>query len=112
MPTFKQGDVVKVPFPYTDRNTRQHRPALVISNGPIGAEQSLLWVAMITSAANRPWSGDCAIEDYAAAGLPIPSVVRPAKITTIEVRDAEILGRVDDAARGRVLAVIEKFLGR
>ena len=33
MPTFSQGDVVKVPFPYTDRPTRQSRPALVVSTG-------------------------------------------------------------------------------
>ena len=112
MPTFRQGDVVKVPFPYTDRNTRQHRPALVISDGALGAEQSLLWVAMITSAANRPWPGDCAIAAYAEAGLPIPSVVRPAKITTIEARDAGPLGRIDSAVRENVLATLTQFLGR
>lgn len=32
------GDVVRVPFPYTDRPIRQHRPALVISRGGIGDE--------------------------------------------------------------------------
>jgi len=31
MPTFEQGDVVRVAFPYTDRETRQHWPALVLS---------------------------------------------------------------------------------
>ena len=112
MPTFRQGDVVKVPFHYTDRNTRQHRPALVISNGAVGAGKTLLWVAMITSAANHPWPGDCVIPAYADAGLPIPSVVRPAKITTIEARDAEILGRVDEAVRETALAVISELIGR
>lgn len=55
MPDFEPGDVVRVPFPYTDRNTRQHRPALVVSQGGVGEEQALLWVVMITSAENRPW---------------------------------------------------------
>jgi mRNA-degrading endonuclease toxin of MazEF toxin-antitoxin module len=58
MPTFKQGDVVKVPFPYTDRSTRQSRPALVVSTGGIEAAHGLLWVVMITSAENRGWPGD------------------------------------------------------
>ena len=33
MPSFEQGDIVRVPFPYTDRSTRQWRPALVVSAG-------------------------------------------------------------------------------
>ena len=111
MPTFRQGDVVRVPFPYTDRNTRQHRPALVISDGVLGDAGSLLWVAMITSAANRPWPGDCAITAYTEAGLPIPSVVRPAKITTIEARDAETIGAVDAAVWTSVLTTIRSTLG-
>lgn len=45
MPVFEQGDVVRVPFPYTDRATRQHRPALVVSAGGIGDGEALLWVA-------------------------------------------------------------------
>jgi len=43
MPSFKQGDVIRVPLPYTDRSTRQHRPALVVSKGGIGEENGLLW---------------------------------------------------------------------
>jgi mRNA interferase MazF len=112
MPTFSQGDVVRVPFPYTDRNTRQHRPALVVSNGPVGANDALLWVVMITSADNRPWAGDCPIAAFAEAGLPIPSVVRPAKITTIEARDAERVGRLDAALTAQVMRTIGACLGR
>ena len=112
MPAFRQGDVVRVPFPYTDRNTRQHRPALVISNGPIGDGDALLWVAMITSAQNRPSPGDHAIEAFGQAGLPIPSVVRAAKITTIEARDAEGVGRLEEALVSKVMATIMGLLGR
>jgi mRNA interferase MazF len=112
MPTFSQGDVVRVPFPYTDRNTRQHRPALVVSNGPLGPGGGLLWVAMITSAANRPWPGDHLIEAWAQAGLPIPSTVRPAKITTIEARDAETIGRLDETITAAVICDLAAALGR
>jgi mRNA interferase MazF len=55
---------------------------------------------MITSAANRGWLGDVAISDLHAAGLPVPSIVRPAKIATIKARDAERLGAL--AANDRV----------
>ncbi len=35
MPGFRRGDVVKVPFAYTDRPTRQYRPALVVAAGDL-----------------------------------------------------------------------------
>src|ERR1700674_3978650 len=89
---FDVWDIDKVPYPYTDRPVRQNRPALVIAAGELEAVHGLLWLAMITSAANRGWSGDVAISDLHAAGLPVPSIVRPAKIATIEARDAERLG--------------------
>ena len=112
MPTFEQGQVVRVPFPYTDRDTRQHRPALVVSDGAVGENAALLWVAMITSAQNRSWPGDCPIAAFHSAGLPIPSVVRPAKITTIETGDAQPVGQIEPAVLANVLSVIDRFLGR
>jgi mRNA interferase MazF len=96
MPSFDQGDVVRVPFPYTDRSTRQRRPALVVSRGGLGEGGCLLWVAMITSAENRAWPEDVPFGDtYADAGLPAPSLIRPCKLATIESGHAEKIGRVN-----------------
>jgi mRNA interferase MazF len=112
MPSFKQGDVIRVPFPYTDRSTRQHRPALVVSKGAIGDGESLLWVAMITSAENRAWPGDVPFGSfYAQSGLPAPSVVRPCKLATIEVRHAERLGHIKPALMREVAEVLQRYLG-
>jgi mRNA interferase MazF len=94
MPSFEAGDVIKVPFPYTDRPTRQRRPALVVSAGGPEAEHGLLWVSMITSAENRGWAGDVHVTALSRAGLPAPSIIRTAKIATIEAPDAQPLGRV------------------
>lgn len=102
MANFKPGDIVKVPFPYTDRATRQHRPALVVSAGGLQDRHGLLWVMMITSAENRAWPGDVAIDDLAGTGLPVPSLIRTAKIATIDARDAEPLGRIDVARQDAV----------
>ncbi|MBX3590999.1 MAG: type II toxin-antitoxin system PemK/MazF family toxin [Burkholderiaceae bacterium] len=112
MATFSQGDVVKVPFPYTDRSTRQSRPALVVSIPSLEDAHGLLWVLMITSAENRGWPGDLAITNPAAAGLPAPSVIRTAKIATIEAVHASRLGRIPAALRGRVLGQVAATLGR
>ena len=82
-------DTVKVPFPYTDRPTRQRRPALVVAR--VG---TLTWVLMITSAENRGWPDDVEVSDLGHAGLPVASVIRPAKIATIDARDVEALGKL------------------
>lgn len=112
MPSFRPGDVVRVPFPYTDRSTRQRRPALVVSKGGIGEGNGLLWVAMITSAESRAWPGDVPLgEHYREAGLPAPSVIRPCKLATIEARHAEPLGRIAPALMREVEDALRGYLG-
>jgi mRNA interferase MazF len=110
MPTFEVWDIVKVPFPYTSRPVRQSRPALVVASRQFSAAGELLWVLMITSADNRPWPGDTAISDLREAGLPAPSVVRSAKIATIEAADAQLLGRLPAADRTLVTNHIKSHL--
>jgi mRNA interferase MazF len=78
----------------------------------VGDNGLLLWVVMITSAENRPWPGDVSFGDaYEAAGLPIPSVVRPAKIASLETRRAEHAGRVAPELMRQVDAAIATILG-
>ena len=95
-------DVVRVPFPYTDRPVRERRPALVVAIPTVGDAPPLLWVLMVTSAANRGWPGDVEIADLRRAGLPAPSVVRTEKLATINADEAETLGQLDPEVRGRV----------
>ena len=111
MASFNQGDVVKVPFPYTDRAPRQYRPALVVSTGGIEDRHGLLWVAMITSAQNRGWSGDVPVRDLKRAGLPVASIIRSAKLATIDAAAASKLGSVRPADLATVLGAIRSQLG-
>src|SRR4051794_14679309 len=108
---FDAFDIVVVPFPYADRLAEKRRPALVISSRKL-APFGLIWVAMITSAENAPWSCDVAIADLARAGLPAPSVVRPAKIACIEpARIDRRLGRLDKATARALAQKLKGFLG-
>lgn len=90
--SLERWTIVSVPFPYTSRPIEQRRPALLVGRHHAAGAPHLLWVLMITSAANRSWTGDVAISDLAHAGLPAPSVVRTAKIATIEAADARRIG--------------------
>jgi mRNA interferase MazF len=111
MASFSQGDVIKVPFPYTDRSARQYRPALVVSTDRMETKHGLLWVTMITSAANRGWAGDLSVGNLALAGLPVPSVIRTAKIATIEAGDATRLGKVSAPLLKQAIDRIARELG-
>ncbi|NHO43383.1 type II toxin-antitoxin system PemK/MazF family toxin, partial [Acetobacter fabarum] len=53
MPGFEVWDLIKVPFPYTNRPVRQHRPALVVRVVQSAGAPDLLWVLMVTSSAHR-----------------------------------------------------------
>jgi mRNA interferase MazF len=111
MAIFEVWDIVKVPFPYTDRPVRQRRPALVVAGGEIEAAHGLLWLVMITSAENRGWPDDVRISDLGTAGLPAPSIVRPAKIATVDARDAQRLGALPMVDREVVASRLRGILG-
>ena len=87
-------DVVKIPFPYTNRPVQQSRPALVIGRHNETGSPDLLWLLMITSASNRVWVGDIDIPDLMTAGLPVASIVRTAKMATIDAFTATRIGSI------------------
>ena len=57
------------------------------------------------------WPGDIGISDLGAAGLPAPSIVRPAKIATVDARDAQRLGTLPGADRKAVAPSLRAILG-
>lgn len=106
---FARGAVLVLPFPYSDQLAEKRRPAVVVSKPTLERTHGVIWVAMITSAAPR--RDDVPISDIKRAGLPAASVVRPAKLATVEparvVRSAGALTRADLAA---VLAIVAHHL--
>ena len=93
----KQFDIVVVPFPYSDQLAEKRRPALVVSSDAFNKKHRLLWVVMITSAANPKRPGDIAVAANVKTGLPAASLIRPSKIATIEPeRVVRVAGRIDE----------------
>jgi mRNA interferase MazF len=110
--SYEQFTIVRVPFPFTDRNASKNRPALVLSdsahfNAPAGHSV----MAMITSTSNPPWPLDCEVKDLVAAGLPGPSKVR-FKLFTLDHRLVRgELGRLSEGDRRIVRKAINQLLG-
>ena len=83
MTTPERGDVVLVPFPFTDLSDTKRRPALILSSGEYNEATGDVIIAQITSRVSAPLRpGDCSIEQWREAGLLAPSRVR-AKLTTL-----------------------------
>lgn len=77
-------DVVVVPFPFSEKAGAKRRPALVLSRRSFNASGHLV-LAMITTRTHQAWPGDVEIEGTAAAGLPLPCIVR-LKLFTLDAR--------------------------
>jgi mRNA interferase MazF len=110
MPGFEPWQVLRVPFPYADRPVRAHRPALLIALPHAEAAPAVAWLLMITSAGNAGWPGDVPIEPHRTAGLPAPSVVRTAKVASVDLTQLEAIGRLPARTRAAVIAQVAAHL--
>jgi len=73
--SYSRGDVVLVPFQFTDQRLVKRRPALVISSTPYQRGRNEVIIAALTSRIRTPLLvGDHLIKGWRQAGLPKPSV--------------------------------------
>jgi len=100
---FEAGDIICVPFPFTDRAAHKRRPALVLSVKNFNSQHMHLILAMVTSADNPPWPSDVSITDQTQAGLPSSSVVRMKLFTLDERLVLDVLGKLSRFDKAAVL---------
>ncbi len=110
MSAFDRYTVVRVPFPFTDRQAQKLRPAVVLSQPGFQRGCGHLLLAMITSAGQSSWPLDWPVDDLAAAGLPQPCLVRFKLFTLDERLVLGSLGALADADRSGVEAQLVKLL--
>ena len=74
--SFRQGDVLLVPYPFTDQSGSKQRPAVVLSSNVYNQVHPDVILAPVTSQVLRaPDEAD--VVDWHSAGLLKPSVVKP-----------------------------------
>ncbi|MBF0352182.1 MAG: type II toxin-antitoxin system PemK/MazF family toxin [SAR324 cluster bacterium] len=84
MTTYNFGDVLLIPFPFTDQTATKKRPAVVISSSLYQQSKPDVIVMAVTSQVrSAQLVGEFLIEDWKEAGLIKPSVGKPV-ITTLE----------------------------
>lgn len=105
----KPGDLALVRFPFTDLAATKKRPALVLARTARSPRSRLATVAMITSQVETlKLDGDVLLSDWKAAGLLHPSLLRLAKIATV---DEELIDRTIGRLSTRDLGATRKAFG-
>lgn len=90
-----KGDVVVIPFPFSDLSGSKRRPALVVADW--GGDDVML--CQITSQSKRDGlEVTLTDQDFASGRLPIASHIRPNKVFTADRRIIRyVAGKVSDA---------------
>ena len=93
---YERGDIVSAPFRFSESDRFKLRPVLVVSNAAIYRETGSVVTAMITGANRSSWPLDLAIDEWSAAGLAKPCLIRM-KLATIAWETIEdFIGKVSE----------------
>ena len=112
MTAFEFGDVILVPFPFTDQSTSKKRPAIVISSRTYNEERPDLIIMAVTSRIrSNPVIAEVTVQRWQEAGLLKPSVVKPVVTTIEKALVIKALGRLENNDSQALRAYLDEILG-
>ena len=79
MGQFVRGDVVVIPFPFTDLSDSKKRPAFVVTNLP---GDDIIVCQITSNTKSDPFALPLEAQNFISGSLPIASFIRPNKIFT------------------------------
>ena len=106
------GEVVLVPFPFTDQSGTKKRPAVIVSSNRYNATRRDLIIMAITSQVRQPMGhAEAIIADWQSAGLLKTSALKPL-LTTIEQRLVlKTLGTLSAADQKSLREILAQSIG-
>jgi mRNA interferase MazF len=109
MIAYKKGEIILVPFPFTDLSATKRRPALILSPEKYNQSGDVI-IAFITSNLNTSSQyGDYILKEWQKSGLPKPSLLRM-KLATIEKNIiVKKLGKLDSKDLAEFEKVVVEF---
>ena len=110
MGRFIKGEVVILPFPFSDLSSNKKRPAFVITDLP-GDD---IIVCQITSKSKfDPYAIPLSTFDFISGGLPVDSFIRPNKIFTADKNlILSVSGRLNEVKTNNVINSIIKIVSQ
>lgn len=111
MTVYKRGDVILVPFPFSDQTAAKKRPAVIISSDAYNNISDDIVIMAITSQTEKTIRiGECLLADWRDAGLLKPSAVKPAISTIEQSLVLKKLGRLSHYDSISVDTALKEFL--
>ncbi len=109
---FSFGDVVLVPFPFTDQSGTKKRPAVVASSHGYNANRRDIVIMAITSQVRTPMGfGEAMVGDWQAAGLIKASVLKPIFATIEQGLVLRVMGHLSAADSKTLREVVGDVIG-
>ncbi|MEI7932269.1 MAG: type II toxin-antitoxin system PemK/MazF family toxin [Alphaproteobacteria bacterium] len=109
---FEFGDVVLVPFPFTDQTAAKKRPAVVVSSRAYNQERPDLIVMAITSQLRATAAlGEVWLGDWRNAALLKPSAVKPVMATLEQGLVLKKLGKLVAADQDALRVAVTRIIG-
>jgi mRNA interferase MazF len=109
---FEFGDVVLVPFPFTNQAASKQRPAVVVSSRAYGIERPDLILMAITSQLRpTPSLGEVWLRHWQGAGLIKPSAVKPLIATLDQALVIRALGALETEDQDALRQAIGQIIG-
>jgi mRNA interferase MazF len=107
---YQFGDVLLVPFPFTDQSASKQRPGVIVSSAAYHRARRDLVLMPITSQLRGSGAfGEVMVQDWQAARLLKPSAIKPVLATLEQALVIKALGRLsarDAQALKEVLATL------
>ena len=112
MTSFEFGDIILVPFPFTDQSTTKKRPAVVISSAVYNTERPDLIIMAVTSQIKPARViGEVIIKDWQEAGLLKPSAIKPVITTMEKSLVIKTMGRLKERDQKALQESLKEILG-
>jgi mRNA interferase MazF len=110
--SYRFGDIVLVPFPFTDQSASKKRPAVIVSSHQHDRRRPDVLLMAITSQVRPSLSfGEVTVIDWKKAGFIKPGVVKPIITTAEKMLVIRKLGRLQTVDEKALRHTLSSLLG-
>lgn len=110
---YKFGDIILVPFPFTDQTASKQRPSVVVSSSAYHREQpDIIFMAVTSQVRVLAKIGEVGIHSWQEAGLIKPSVFKPILATIDKKLILKKLGELSQEDQYALQQSLAMILGK
>lgn len=109
---YQFGDIVLVPFPFTDQSATKQRPGVIVSSPAYNrVRRDLILMAVTSQVRGSGAFGEVLVQDWQAARLLKPSAIKPVLATLEQALVIKTLGRLSHHDQQQLKEMIGKIIG-